>query len=224
MADLNELTPDIFGTLLLASMGGKDDDLRQAVTEAGTKEEHISLVLKTAEKIIEERDKHQDELMNILTRDGLSEDESQQRAIDYLKSYGVNEQLIDHVLAYNTFVLVKAGTEELVAAAREDGYSEKQIKKVMRKEMGLDRQLADQMYDAATLSFAEATEKPTTLPPEKPVIKEQRPARTMLLSGIVLIIVAYLDYQLGWQPDYIGYSALILGMVFLITGIRRFID
>ncbi len=224
MKDLNELTSDIYGTLLLASMGGKDDELRQAVREAGTKEEHIDLVLKTTEKIIEERNKHQQELMNILTRDGLSEDESQHRALDYLQSHGVNEQLLNHVIAYNTFVLVKAGTEELVEAAREDGYSERQIKKVMRKEMGLDRQLADQMYDAATLSFAEATKKPPISPPEKPFIKEQKPARLVLLSGIALIIVSYLDYQLGWQPDYIGYSAFILGVIFLITGIRRFID
>ncbi|GAB5523126.1 MAG: hypothetical protein Roseis2KO_09980 [Roseivirga sp.] len=224
MQDLSELSSDIYGTLLMTSMGGQGDDLAQAVREAGGSEEHIDLILKAAAKIVEERDRHQKELINILTREDLHEDESEKRAVDYLKSHDVNEQLINHILIYNTFVMVKEGTQELVAVAEKEGYSARQIKKVMRKEMGLDRQLADRIYDAATLSFKEATKEPLNISPEKPTIEVQKPARGMLLSGIALIIVAYLDYQLGWQPDYIGYSALILGVIFLRTGIKRFMS
>lgn len=94
----------------------------------------------------------------------------------------------------------------------------------MRKELGLDRQLADRIYDAATLSFKEATKEPLNISRQKPKIQTQKPARAMLLSGIALVIVAYLDYQLDWQPGYIGYTALILGVVFLRIGVKRFMN
>lgn len=221
MKNLNELSSDIYGTLFLASMGGKGDELAQVVREAGVKEEHLDLILKSAEKIIEERDKHQTELTNILTREELSEDESEKRAIDYLKSHRVNEQLIDHVLTYNTFVLVKAGTEELIAVGREEGYSERDIKRVMRKEMKLDKEMVDSMYEAATLSFAEATKEPFANTVQKPVIEQQKPARLILLSGIACMIVAYLNYQMEWAGEFIGYTAFILGVILLRTGIKR---
>lgn len=221
MKSINELSSDIYGTLLLASMGGKGDELAQAVRETGAKEEHLDLILKSAEKIIEEREKHQKELTNILTREELSEDESEKRAIDYLKSHGVNEGLIDHVLTYNTFVLLKAGTEELVAVGRKEGYSEKDIKSVMREEMNLDKQIIDQMYEAATLSFAEATKEPLANTAQKPVVEHQKPARLILLSGIACMIVAYLNYKMEWAGGYLGYGAFFLGAILLITGFKR---
>ncbi|GEM_PF-3767259 len=223
MKDLNELAPDIYGVLLLASMGGKGQGLEQAVREAGVKEDNIALVLKSAEKIIEERDKHKDELANILTRDELSEDESEARAHDYLKSQGINQALIEHILIYNTFVMVKTGTQELVAVAEKEGYSERQIKKVMRKEMKLSRELVDQMYDAATLSFEETVAGNPEKTTKRPVIKEQKPARLLLLSGIAFIIIAYMNYQMR-SMNYIGYTSLILGVVFLRIGIKRAMD
>ncbi|MCE7994337.1 MAG: hypothetical protein HEP71_20290 [Roseivirga sp.] len=224
MKDLQELASDIYGVLLLASMGGKDEDLAQAVREAGAKEEHVDLILKSARKIIEERNNHEQELNEILTRDYSSEDEAEKKAVEYLAAQGVNEQLINHILIYNTFVIVKAGTEELVAVAEEEGYSERQIKKIMRKEMGLDRQLADRIYDAATLSYNETTKEPPAIPPQKPVIEPQKPARGLLLSGIICLIIAYLSYQSPSAPDYISYTALILALVFLRIGMKRFMD
>lgn len=224
MKDLQELASDIYGVLLLASMGGKDDDLAQAVKEAGAKEEHVDLILKSAMKIIEERDNHQEGLNEILTRDYATEDEAEKKAIDYLIAQGVNEQLIDHILIYNTFVIVKAGTEELIAVARKEGYSERQVKKVMRKEMGLDRLLVDRMYDAATLSFDDTTQESPDASPQKPSIEPQKPARGLLLSGVVCIVIAYLSYQSPSAPDYVSYTAFILALVFLRIGMKRFMD
>lgn len=223
MKDLKELAPDIYGVLLLASMGGKDHALEQAVRGACVKEENIDLILRSAEKIIEERDKYKDELINILTRDDLSEDESEKRAIDYLRSHNVNEVLIEHILLYNTFAVVKAGTEELVAIAQKEGYSERQVKKIMRKEMNLDQELVDQMYDAATLSFEQTMANSSEGLSTRPAIKKQKPARLLLLSGIAFIVLAYMNYQMR-SMNYIGYTSLILGIVFLRIGIKRAMD
>jgi DNA-binding phage protein len=221
---LEALTSEIYGTLLLASMGTDEDGLTQALRQTGSKEENIGLILKTAQKIIEERDKHKDEITSILTREELTEEESGKKIHEYLTAQGVNELLIDYISTYHTYALIKVATEELVEIARKEGFSEREVKKTMREEMNLDKETTDRMYEAATLSYAHANTKASYAMPQQPKIKKQKPVRTMLLSGITLIIVAYLDYQMEWETDYLGNIAFVLGMILVVSGFFRAID
>lgn len=206
MEDLTELADHINATLIYGAMGMNDEEIISTLNEEGIDDKTTNFVIKTVEIILEEVEKHFDEISKIIVSED-EEDDPTESVTAYLKDQKVSEHLTDFIYTYIIFIISKANAEIIIEKGLNEGKSEEEIKLEIQ-ECGLDKETTETIYTVAMANMS---------PQEKPVINYQKLAGKYGLRGLIWLIIAAAAY-FNDTGNTLPFIAFGVGLIFIGLG------
>ena len=117
------------------------------------------------------------------------------------------------IIVYNVFLYSKSVAEHIIVDGRKEGLREREIRKVIRETLQVEKSTAREIYDVAIEGLENAHGSANS--------GKAKSAATPGIRGIFFFVIGFFNYELATGPDIIHYVAFALGLCFLVVAIGR---